>query len=214
MQVRRGLTTMNGRQPWGNASRDWSGSFTGGSQHSLRQTAVQKLTHPKLECPGGPGFWRQITIADCSVEAQYFGMGAAGPLQPLSGVKFGFDDLPALEISSAQQLREALRELSSLEERRTVILTRRLNHYVQAMRHGDRWSVALREGRFWTCRSFDASATAEFSEYEVPTREKALTFWERITGWTPGEIAITTAQVEEIFMAYLLDTDFPLPFSD
>jgi hypothetical protein len=94
------------------------------------------------------------------------------------------------------------------------MLTPRRNHYVQAMRHGERWSATLREGWLWTCRSFDASSLSEFAGHEAPITGKIQTFWERITGLTSGETALSTSQVEDIFVAYLLGAAFPVPFSD
>lgn len=117
-------------------------------------------------------------------------------------------------IDSVDTLRAALTGLPHLLPGQEVLLSRAKNHYVMAKRRDEGWSAITRRGGWWTTASFTAEMTTEYSERQVRESRAAGSLWKRIALTArPPEYALSTAQIETIFVEYLTGQRFSLPVS-
>ncbi len=130
-----------------------------------------------------------------------------------SPITLRFEDGSATRISDERQLRHALKALPAVRDRRVVMLERGPKHYVKARRHGEFWAVWTRNGGWWTMRSFTADFTTEYSEREMRRSRESGTFLGRFISWGDGEAALSSGQVERIFVDWLLGRAFSVPFA-
>jgi len=129
------------------------------------------------------------------------------------GATLHFENGPTVCISGEHQLRDALGALPAVRDRRVVMLERDPKHYVKARRRGEFWAVWMRNGGWWTMRGFTADFTTEYSEREMRRSRESGTFLGRFIFWGGGEAALSSGQVERIFVDWLLGRVFTVPFA-
>jgi hypothetical protein len=78
---------------------------------------------------------------------------------------------------------------------------------MEATRKGQFWSVALHSGHFWSSEQFKAGGT-EYTEREVK-RQRSAGPWGALTRGARPQEALSTRQVESLFVAYLLGNQYP-----
>ncbi len=118
-----------------------------------------------------------------------------------------------VEVASEADLREALQRLPELRDGQSVVFRRSANDYIKATRCGHLWSASTRRGGIWTWRGFDAALTSEYSEREVREARQTRNIWTRLFGATPSERALSTGQVQHLFLAYFTGAKYDIPFA-
>jgi hypothetical protein len=113
----------------------------------------------------------------------------------------------AVQVSGETELEAALSGLERLVSGQVAVLARGARDYIKAVRYGDLWSVTVRQGSYFTLASFTAALTTDWSEREVRESRAAGTLWGRFKRWMASpypERALSTSQVERLFVEYLL----------
>jgi hypothetical protein len=121
-----------------------------------------------------------------------------------------------LRVADQRALREALAALEHLGSGQAAIIARGAKDYIKATRRADLWSVETRSGSWWTLRTFTADMTTDHSAREVRESRAAGSLGRRIVraiGLPPPEHALSTAEVETLFVEYLLGLRFSIPIS-
>ena len=125
-------------------------------------------------------------------------------------------DGPQVEVSDEQQLRALLEPMGDLVDGQSVTLRRDRSDFIEAVRHGQLWSVTARRGRMWTAQSFTAEMTSEYSERQVREGRQLRSLRSRFMSWLhspPAERALSKQQVQTLFGEYLSGQRFTLPMS-
>lgn len=133
------------------------------------------------------------------------------PTSPGATLRFGIG--PAVWVSGEHQLRDALEALPAVRDRCVVMLERGPKHYVKAQRHGEFWAVWTRNGGWWTMRGFTADFTTEYSAREMRRSRESGTFLGRFIFRGDEAAALSSGQVERVFVDWLLGRAFSVPFA-
>lgn len=97
-----------------------------------------------------------------------------------------------------------------------MVLARSPQDYIRAVRHGDFWSVTTRNGGILSVGSFTASGTTDYSDKTTRESRAAGSLRKRLKQWAVSpypERALSTAQVQTLFVEYLLERKFSIPLS-
>lgn len=119
-------------------------------------------------------------------------------------------------MTSEDELRNALKDLTLISSGETVYLSRNPKNYIKATRRGNFWSAVTRRGGWWTLASFTAEMTTEYSARRVQESRVAGSLWKRIAltiASPPPEYALSAKQVETIFIEYFVGKHFSIPQS-
>lgn len=125
-------------------------------------------------------------------------------------------DVRRVEVSSERQLQHELEALSQLQTGQTATLERGPTDYIRATRQGEFWSIVVRRKGMWIAQSFTAGMTTEYSERRVREVREAGSLVAKVfqSMRSPApEFALSSAQVQTVFVEYLQRRKFSIPFS-
>lgn len=126
------------------------------------------------------------------------------------------DGCPETLVTGEGDLRSALEGFPAFTTGKAAVLARGPQDYIKAVRHGELWAVTTRKGSLLSLGSFTAELTTDYSERTTRESRTAGPLWSRIRRWAASpypERALSTAQVETLFVEYLLGRKFSIPFS-
>ena len=118
-----------------------------------------------------------------------------------------------LEIERESDLIVALEGLMLLATGQSMKLHRGQKHYIEAVRHGDLWSVNTRNGSFFTRASFTAEMSTDYCERMAKASRSRRPIWRRIADRVRSpspERAISTVQVVSLFSEFFSGRKFSL----
>lgn len=118
-----------------------------------------------------------------------------------------------LEIERESDLIVALEGLMRLATGQSMKLYRGPKHYIEAVRHGDFWSVSTRNGGFFTLASFTAEMSTDYCARMTKASQSTGPIWRRIANSVRSpspERAISTVQVVSLFSEFFSNRKFSL----
>ncbi|WP_138983897.1 hypothetical protein [Sphingomonas elodea] len=121
-----------------------------------------------------------------------------------------------IAVETESDLQAALEGLPRLASGQTAKLAQGPRHYIEAVRHGDLWSVSTRRGSYFTLASFAAEMTTDYSDRQVKMGDANGSIWERVKQFIlrpSPERALSTAQVRTLFGEFFAGRKFSLPKS-
>ncbi|TVV71532.1 hypothetical protein [Sphingomonas solaris] len=120
---------------------------------------------------------------------------------------------PARQITTEAELLDRLVGIDAFPDGQSLRLGRGPVHYIEASRRKAFWSASVRKGPIWTIKGFSPEGTTEHSERKVRESRESGSLRKRIrvalASPSPAD-ALTTAQIEGLFRAYLLREVFPI----
>jgi hypothetical protein len=114
-------------------------------------------------------------------------------------------------IERESELQVALNSLSGLASGEAATLVRGPRHYIEAVRHGELWSVTTRGGGYSTLASFTAALSTDYSDRAARESRAAGSLRSRIQRsiLSPSpERSLSTAQVQTLFVEFFLGKRF------